>query len=623
MKNLSLRYKMYMLLLVMVILFGTSVGYSTVANNSTKKEIGALNTKDLKVFQQLQTIKENVLSIKDNSYSFISIEKPTNKTAKNFINKINKTQQIITTSLNKVIKQIEEKKIISNLKKIKNVRVSALISSASEMAYTYSDSTSKQDDKNFDYQTFQTNATIVTNELNKISNQMNIVLKQATSKIQENINKRVLYTAYITLISLLISITYILILFKTVIVPLNKTKEGLFSFFDFLNNKNSKFEKIDLNQKDEFGEMAKEINTNIDNIRQALLEDEKMIKNAADTINLLKQGKYITKVEFEPYNQNLKSLKTELNMLIEALQKNLGKDLNIMLNLLKEYATFNFENKIEEAEGILENQINNLGIQISKMLNENFNTGSLLNHKSDQLRNNFKLLSNSSNQQASSLEETAASIEEITGNIRSNTEKAEKMTFLANEAKSTAISGTELINENKVSMEAIDESTKRIDEAISQIEQIAFQTNILSLNAAVEAATAGENGKGFSVVATEVRNLATKSADVAKDIKILVAQATEKTREGKEISNSINSAFSELNEKIGQTAELVEEVSEANKEQLLGMEQINSSSNNLDLITQDSLKVVNETEDITTDLLTMSELILKEVNKKKFMHEES
>ena len=106
------------------------------------------------------------------------------------------------------------------------------------------------------------------------------------------------------------------------------------------------------------------------------------------------------------------------------------------------------------------------------------------------------------------------------------------------------------------------------------IDQIAFQTNILSLNAAVEAATAGEAGKGFAVVAQEVRNLASRSAEAANEIKALVGTATQKANDGKKISDEMIKGYEELNENITQTISLINDVEAASKEQQTGIEQI-------------------------------------------------
>ncbi|RXJ93678.1 chemotaxis protein, partial [Arcobacter sp. CECT 8989] len=125
-----------------------------------------------------------------------------------------------------------------------------------------------------------------------------------------------------------------------------------------------------------------------------------------------------------------------------------------------------------------------------------------------------------------------------------------------------------------------------MNDAISVIDQIAFQTNILSLNAAVEAATAGEAGKGFAVVAGEVRNLASRSAEAAKEIKSLVENATQKSGDGKQIAGNMIEGYTHLNENIQNTHGLIKNVAESSKEQKTGIEQISIAVNQLDQQTQ-------------------------------------
>jgi len=126
---------------------------------------------------------------------------------------------------------------------------------------------------------------------------------------------------------------------------------------------------------------------------------------------------------------------------------------------------------------------------------------------------------------------------------------------------------------------------------------IAFQTNILSLNAAVEAATAGEHGKGFAVVAAEVRNLATNSSLVANEIQTLVEEAERLSRNGAEVSNILSENFTEVINKIKETNAIVEDVSSSNKEVMIGMEQINQAAASLENITAENMKMSNDIED--------------------------
>ena len=135
-------------------------------------------------------------------------------------------------------------------------------------------------------------------------------------------------------------------------------------------------------------------------------------------------------------------------------------------------------------------------------------------------------------------------------------------------------------------MDEINTQVNAINDAITIIDQIAFQTNILSLNAAVEAATAGEAGKGFAVVAQEVRNLASRSAEAAKEIKTIVENASQKADDGKKIANKMIEGYPTLNESISQTINLISDIEKASKEQQSGIVQINDSINALDKQTQ-------------------------------------
>jgi methyl-accepting chemotaxis protein len=165
--------------------------------------------------------------------------------------------------------------------------------------------------------------------------------------------------------------------------------------------------------------------------------------------------------------------------------------------------------------------------------------------------------------------------------------------------------GKELAYETSKSMEDINVQVNAITDAISIIDQIAFQTNILSLNAAVEAATAGEAGKGFAVVAAEVRNLASRSAEAANEIKSIVENATKKAQDGKAITNRMIDGYNELNESILATTKLIHDVTNASKEQESAIGQITTTINSLDHSTQQNASLATTISDMaakTSDL---------------------
>ena len=197
------------------------------------------------------------------------------------------------------------------------------------------------------------------------------------------------------------------------------------------------------------------------------------------------------------------------------------------------------------------------------------------------------------------------------------------MADYGNKVKTSISLGQELANKTVVSMEEINTQTSAINEAITIIDQIAFQTNILSLNAAVEAATAGEAGRGFAVVAGEVRTLASRSAEAAKQIKNLVENAQRKTQEGKDIASDMIKGYTQLNENITITLDLIQNVTTASKEQSTGMIQINDAVNNLDQITQQNAQNASSANEIAQKTLLISNTIIEQADAKEFNGKDS
>ncbi|XLZ83518.1 methyl-accepting chemotaxis protein [Arcobacter sp. DNRA7] len=426
----------------------------------------------------------------------------------------------------------------------------------------------------------------------------------------------------ITIISIVILFSVLIAFFITnsIVISLKNLQDGLFSFFGYLNRESTKVELINLDSKDEFGQMAKVVNENIVKTQKGIEEDRKLIDEAISVLGEFEQGDLSQRLNMSVNNPALTQLKEVLNKMASNLENNIAG----VLKVLEQYSNYNYLNKIDQ-KGLkehllkLSNGVNTLGDSITQMLVENKTNGLTLDKSSNVLLSNVDKLNLSSNEAAASLEETAAALEEVTSNVRNNTQNIAQMAKLSSEVTASASQGEKLANETTVAMDEINNQVNLINEAIGVIDNIAFQTNILSLNAAVEAATAGEAGKGFAVVAGEVRNLASRSAEAAREIKTIVENATSKANQGKSIATNMIEGYKELNQNISQTMNLISDIQNASKEQLLGIEQINDAVTQLDRQTQQNAMIASQTHDVALITDEISKLIVSDADSKEFV----
>ena len=324
------------------------------------------------------------------------------------------------------------------------------------------------------------------------------------------------------------------------------------------------------------------------------------------------------KIEAKSENQEFQNIANNLNQTVG----NLSISFEQMLYFFERYQKNDFtveikSNQAQELKTLID-AVNKLNIKISKMLLSSLKSGSMFKENADALRNNMEQLSTNITTQATILEETSASVEEITSSVRNNSLDVDKMLKYSNELTVSVKNGYESAKNSAELMDRINNRTKSIEDAISIIDQIAFQTNILSLNAAVEAATAGEAGRGFAVVAAEVRSLASRSADAAKEIKLLVGGATLEANNGKIASTEMIKEYDVLNENIQKTKQIIENISSSLKEQERGIEQVNVAIADLDRATQQNALKAQETREIANHNDQMATTMIVETNKTNF-----
>ena len=404
----------------------------------------------------------------------------------------------------------------------------------------------------------------------------------------------------------------------------NKDLENINNYFSqfikFISYDKSQFDYIESTGNSKVDALFKQWNEEIRMIDKRNKDDMKVLGEIVLTADKVEQGIYKNRIKSSSDNPTISTLKSTLNKMLDSVQDSNAR----ILRVVSSYTNDDFTDSIKVADHykddmkLLMESINVLGNALSKNAKTNFSNGETLEKNANIMTSSMNSLSSKANNQAASLEETAAALEEITSITRNNAQNAAKMAELGQTVKKSVFTGEELASRTASSMDEINQKVNSINEAITVIDQIAFQTNILSLNAAVEAATAGEAGKGFAVVAAEVRNLASRSAEAAREIKHLVQEATVKANDGKTVSSDMIDGYKELNKNISETIHIIEDVSRASKEQMMGIEQINDSVNMLDRVTQENASEANNVKSIANNISLLANDLLNDAKSKKF-----
>ncbi|WP_323587092.1 methyl-accepting chemotaxis protein [Aliarcobacter butzleri] len=433
-------------------------------------------------------------------------------------------------------------------------------------------------------------------------------------------NQIVLFSLFLIVLIILIFAVIILMTSK-VSKSIKKFENNLTQFFSYSMREKDEIYLDRLEGKDEFALMTKNMNTQVEKIEKIIENDKKVILEITDIMEKVNNG-------FFEYSIKTKASTKELQTLVEIINKMIDRtrlkidSLNMLLN---SYTQGDYKFKLDEQHtrgmygdfGILCNSTVLLGQSSSELI-------AMITNAGVELEKNTKILTNSSNElavlsseQANSLKQSSVALEQITANIKNNNENMGQMLKISDELNSSAIEGNKSANQTFVSMDEISKKVNAINEAIIVIDQIAFQTNILSLNAAVEAATAGEAGKGFAVVAQEVRNLANRSAQAASKIKSLVESANFEANEGKNIADNMIKGYEDLASKISQTKEIINSVTIFSKEQEIGIIQINDTISKIDSATQKNAKTALNIDNLSNEVSKLSNKLLQITSQSK------
>ena len=409
-------------------------------------------------------------------------------------------------------------------------------------------------------------------------------------------------------------------LIKKATKPIDVFQKGLEMFFKYINKEEKEVGYIDGYSNDEIGELVDSVNKNIDSTVQGVQKDEQVIAQAKDVCTQASLGVFDVKITATAHSPELNELKDLVNQLINAIGYNISR----VSKVLNSYDNNDYQNRINskgKTTGTMKDvfdKVDALGNSLTLNAKTNLQNGEQLQKDANILEDSVSKIQVFLTKQSSELDNSVNELSQITKAIRETTSDTVSMADYAKNVTTSVASGQELANKTSEEMDEIALQVSSIFEAITVIDQIAFQTNILSLNAAVEAATAGEAGKGFAVVAQEVRNLANRSAEAAKEIKDLVASATAKANEGKIISDEMKQGYDDLNEHINSTISLIQNVTQASTKQQSGIEQISSNMNIIQEHTQQSAQMALDASSVASETSKLATAIVEEATEKKF-----
>lgn len=338
------------------------------------------------------------------------------------------------------------------------------------------------------------------------------------------------------------------------------------------------------------------------------------ITQVEEAANKMAEGNYDVDVTYTGYDEigsladSIRKMTTVTKAIIADLSRGLALVGNGDFNIS---ATVEFPGVFQE----LEKSVYTICSGLSETLSNINDTASLVDSGSEQVSMGSQSMSQGATDQASSVEELLASVNEVSEQIQKSAENTKTTKKVVNETQEVVAVGNQQMEKMIIAMNDIKTSSSKIQNIVKTIESIASQTNLLSLNAAIEAARAGDAGKGFAVVAEEVRSLAEESANSTKDIIILVENSMTAVEEGTKIAAETAASLQEIVSKTESVVTLIDEIAETTLEQAEYMKQIGNAVDQISAVVEENSATAQESAASSEELSSQSKILKESIEK--------